>query len=339
MTNDSAADFPEQKPVSPENSPEAPTASAESSTVLSESPAAFESSGKRPASARKIQANRTNSQKSTGPKTPRGKAWSRRNARRHGLLSREIVLPSDEERSEYVQLLADLREEHEPSGITEDLLVQKIANAFWLMKLTCRATVGETRKQKNAAAGGLLKLPPLLFQKSGYMSATGNVDINFIYEEARQRLLASTKGIQAILEGLSEIRAYLEANGKLSQELRNELRQWCGPCAEQMLSILSDEDEDEEAEEEKEPNTPEQIVEFLQKLEKEEQMLMTRFVCLQHDADLHQSSLSIPDQRADRLIRCDAHNSREVYRALDELEKARTRSAEREARRAKRGPK
>lgn len=96
-----------------------------------------------------------------------------------------------------------------------------------------------------------------------------------------QRLLASTKGIQAILEGLREIRAYLEANGKLSQELRNELRQWCGPCAEQMLSILSDEDEDDEdededAEDEKEPNTPEQIVEFLQELEKEEQMLMTR---------------------------------------------------------------
>ena len=38
------------------------------------------------------------------------------------------------------------------------------------------------------------------------------------------------------------------------------------------------------------------------------------------------------------LIRYDAHNSREVYRALDELEKARKRSAEREARRAKRGP-
>src|ERR1700693_2301235 len=37
-----------------------------------------------------------------------------KNARRHGLLSREIVLTSDEESSEYAQLLADLREEHEP---------------------------------------------------------------------------------------------------------------------------------------------------------------------------------------------------------------------------------
>ncbi len=184
MTNNSAADFPEQEPIPPANSPEAPTASAESPTVLSktpvEGPAASESSAKRPPSARKIRANQANSKKATGPKTPRGKAWSRRNARRHGLLSREIVLPSDEERSEYVQLLADLREEHEPSGITEDLLVQKVANAFWLMKLTCRATVGETRKQKNAAAGGLLKLPPLLFEKSGHRSATGNVDINFM---------------------------------------------------------------------------------------------------------------------------------------------------------------
>ena len=40
---------------------------------------------KRPVSPRKLEANRRNALKSTGPKTPTGKAYSRRNALKHGL--------------------------------------------------------------------------------------------------------------------------------------------------------------------------------------------------------------------------------------------------------------
>jgi len=50
------------------------------------------------ASKKKIAANRRNAKKSTGPKTPEGKAVSAQNATRHGLLSRRAVLPDEIDR-------------------------------------------------------------------------------------------------------------------------------------------------------------------------------------------------------------------------------------------------
>ena len=45
----------------------------------------------RTVSERKLRANRANARKSTGPRTTRGKAYSRRNALVHGLTSRTVV--------------------------------------------------------------------------------------------------------------------------------------------------------------------------------------------------------------------------------------------------------
>jgi hypothetical protein len=46
---------------------------------------------KRPISERKILANRKNSLRSTGPRTPRGKSTASRNSIKHGLLAREVA--------------------------------------------------------------------------------------------------------------------------------------------------------------------------------------------------------------------------------------------------------
>lgn len=46
-------------------------------------------------SERKLQANRANAKKSTGPRTERGKSWSRRNAVKRGLLSNAVLFHSD----------------------------------------------------------------------------------------------------------------------------------------------------------------------------------------------------------------------------------------------------
>lgn len=49
---------------------------------------------KRPISQRKLEANRANAKCSTGPRTEAGKSTSRRNALKHGILSRSVKLAS-----------------------------------------------------------------------------------------------------------------------------------------------------------------------------------------------------------------------------------------------------
>jgi low affinity Fe/Cu permease len=80
-----------------------------------------------------IAANQANAQHSTGPRTPEGKAISARNNFQHGFTGAFTVLPW-ESQNEFDLLLGSLRDEHKPSGLTETILVDKMAQAIWLSK-------------------------------------------------------------------------------------------------------------------------------------------------------------------------------------------------------------
>jgi hypothetical protein len=83
--------------------------------------------------AAQIDANRANSQLSTGPKTETGKAAAARNNFRHGLAPASAfrVLPS-ECQSDFDALLAAFRDEHQPVTQTEETLVEAMAEHHWL---------------------------------------------------------------------------------------------------------------------------------------------------------------------------------------------------------------
>lgn len=66
---------------------------------------AADASGKRSISPRKVQANRRNSRKSTGPKTSAGKKRVSRNATKHGFFSKVLLVPGGKEsQDEYNEL-------------------------------------------------------------------------------------------------------------------------------------------------------------------------------------------------------------------------------------------
>ena len=80
-----------------------------------------------------IEANRKNSQRSTGPKTPEGKARASQNARTHGLLAKDVVL-RDEDPRLFDEQRDALRTHFDPVGAYEELLVERMAIAAWKMR-------------------------------------------------------------------------------------------------------------------------------------------------------------------------------------------------------------
>ncbi len=92
-------------------------------------------------SEKQIRANRRNALKSTGPKTPEGKATVRLNARTHGLRSQEILFPGEDEDA-LKGLNENLRAELQPVGELENLLVDGIVAAHWRLRRLRRVEAG-----------------------------------------------------------------------------------------------------------------------------------------------------------------------------------------------------
>jgi len=89
---------------------------------------------------RKLKANRENAKKSTGPKTLRGKSFSRRNALKHGLFINEVTdfEALDEDPKQYEQLINGLWNQYQPVGRAEEIQVERIALCCWRLKRAWR---------------------------------------------------------------------------------------------------------------------------------------------------------------------------------------------------------
>ena len=79
-----------------------------------------------PVSEARLNANRRNAAKSTGPRTPEGRARSRRNALKHGLTGEGVALP-DEDAVEVARRFEALGRELNPSSEVGKMLVHRVA--------------------------------------------------------------------------------------------------------------------------------------------------------------------------------------------------------------------
>src|SRR5476649_2609684 len=89
---------------------------------------------------KQIAANRSNAQKSTGPKTDDGKLRSRQNAFRHGL-SAQTVISLVEKADEYADFETLIIADYEPQTTIERVLVERLTSLLWRLR---RAVTMET---------------------------------------------------------------------------------------------------------------------------------------------------------------------------------------------------
>src|SRR5262249_5336772 len=101
------------------------------------------------ATIRQINANRRNALKSTGPRTPQGKAAVRMNSLRHGLRARTVVLPG-ESLEEFHRLCDDLEREWQPLSRTAQFYLEQMAVAQWKLTRMEIAEVGIFKETTSA---------------------------------------------------------------------------------------------------------------------------------------------------------------------------------------------
>jgi hypothetical protein len=96
--------------------------------------------------------------KATGPRTPQGKKRSKRNAVKTGIFT-HFLLP-DEPTEQYDSLLDGLRDDFQPQGTLESVLVERLALLIWRQRRLLRAETAEINQ-----AGSFALLDSVLEQR------------------------------------------------------------------------------------------------------------------------------------------------------------------------------
>ena len=102
---------------------------------------------------RKLKANRRNAQRSTGP---RDTTRSRFNALKHGILSREVLVSTEEgseEENVFEGFDSALRDALAPEGALEELLVENLIMLAWRWRRVIRAETATIRLRSDLESG------------------------------------------------------------------------------------------------------------------------------------------------------------------------------------------
>jgi hypothetical protein len=322
----------------------------EPSQKLSTPPSPEHSARKQPVSERRIQANRRNALRSTGPKTARGKRTVARNAIKHGLLAREIVITAgdgEENLEEFHALVEGLWEYYEPVGVVEESLVQTIAACWWRKARVIRAENGEIRKRLDTIAVDralrnsdranldvvLSKMDLYLFNAENPADGKVSTVERWSAMQAAQSNLREHHSSLAYLSALLQTaKSEIASDGHISEEIAKKIffafGLWdymfaytclcAGPPEAKKEDLPSENGADKQTE-----TKNADVVAFIEhQLERigefKEYALYREKLAL--DAEARSFSLP-PADATDKILRYEAHLDRQLYRAMDQLER------------------
>ena len=279
----------------------------------------------RTVSLRQVEANRGNALRSTGPQTRGGKRAVRRNALKHGLLAKEVFIQAGDGKeriSEFRNLMAQLREDLQPEGVLEEMLVEKIAICYWRLRRALRSEIGEIRKHLDIA-------------QDKYFEALARHAAGAKYSDSwlhRFGLRDNSFGISVLLGIVAEFRQEVATLGRLTEagygELVKYFGQQEGSVANRCLSVAPvAPGESSNTEPEGTAETPtKQKNQILQILDEERRRLEETFYRAEEKEHLELESklatLNLPSKEAvEKILRYETTIERQLYRAMNQLER------------------
>jgi hypothetical protein len=91
----------------------------------------------------KIKTNKINAQLSTGPTNTE---LTKFNAVKHGLLSKELIIPNIEDKKEYEAIASMIRDEIKPMTMIQELLVERLITSYWRLRRAIKVEKGYIMK-------------------------------------------------------------------------------------------------------------------------------------------------------------------------------------------------
>jgi hypothetical protein len=138
----------------------------------------------RQAAAQRATTNRENAAKSTGPRTPEGKAASSKNRLAHGLCSSSLILHGESE-ADFLELRQQIHTTFAPATPEETLLTDQLVAATWRLNRAHRVE-NETLNQINVGTGRNI----MRFNGSANVPPTDIALATGLSEETHQKSLA-----------------------------------------------------------------------------------------------------------------------------------------------------
>ena len=151
---------------------------------------------------KQARANRRNALKSTGPKTPEGKEAVRLNAVKHGLLSKETLLPGEDEEA-LRELGERLRDELQPVGELENLLVDRIIASYWRLRRLGRVEAGIFAWELYGELAERARQEARTHEKTGLEQLQENMSLPSVIRDQRKHkdALSDAKEMEAVRAG------------------------------------------------------------------------------------------------------------------------------------------
>jgi hypothetical protein len=154
------------------------------------------------ATLKQIEANRRNSQLSTGPTSPEGKAVCRMNALKTGIDAQSQII-SGEDPDALERLTTRYYDRYEPQGPEEVALIDDAVASDWLLRRLRKTEAQVWDRSVNERAADLRKWGQ---KTEEYPLAAAFRDQQKVFERLQRRISAAERSLRASLETLARLR-------------------------------------------------------------------------------------------------------------------------------------